>query len=145
MLALVIDRIWLDGVECFRIEDVNDVRADPYAPFAEAALKKRGQRRPKKPRVSLANVTRLLLSAGKSFPLVTIHREQVDPDVCWIGRIQVVNHGSVALLEIGPDAVWDKSAEEYRIKEITRVSFGSDYEDALYLVGGDPPDSSDSG
>ncbi len=26
--------------------------------------------------------------------------------------------------------------EEYRVAEITRVSFGGDYEDALHLVGG---------
>jgi len=42
----------------------------------------------KKPRVGLANIAELLLSAGKAFPLVTIHREEVDPDVCWIGRVQ---------------------------------------------------------
>jgi hypothetical protein len=72
LLALVRNRIWLDGFECFRINDVKNLRADPYALFAEAALKKRGERRPKKPRVGLANIVELLLSAGKAFPLVTI-------------------------------------------------------------------------
>ena len=101
-------------------------------------LKKRRERRPKKPRVGLANIEELLLSAGKAFPLVTIHREEVDPDVCWIGRVQGVNLGRVSLLEIGPDAVWEDKPEEYRIKEITRVNFGGDYENALHLVGGEP-------
>jgi hypothetical protein len=93
LLALVSDRIWYDGFECFRITDVRDLRLDAYAPFAEAALRKRGERLPKKPRISVANIEDLLLSAGKAFPLVTIHREEVDPDVCWIGRVQNVNHG----------------------------------------------------
>jgi hypothetical protein len=70
------------------------LRLDLYAPFAEAALKKRGERRPKKPRVSVASIEDLLLSAGQAFPLVTLHREQVDPDVCWIGRVQGVNRGA---------------------------------------------------
>lgn len=138
LLALVSDRIWFDGFECFRVNDVEELRPDPYATFAEAALKKRGERRLKKPQVSVANIEDLLLSAGKAFPLVTIHREQVDPDVCWIGRVQGVNRGRVSLLEIGPDAVWEDTSEEYRTKEITRVNFGGDYEDALHLVGGEP-------
>ena len=112
LLALVSDRIWFDGFECFRINDVKNLRPDPYAPFAEAALKKRGERRPKKPRVSVANIEELLLSAGKAFPLVTIHREPVDPDVCWIGRVQGVNRERVSLLEIGPDAIWEDTPEE---------------------------------
>jgi len=144
LLALVSDRIWFDGFECFRVNDVGDLRPDPYAPFAEAALKKRGERRPKKPRVRVANVEDLLLSAGKAFLLVTIHREEVDPEVCWIGRVQGVNRGRLSLLEIRPDAVWEDTPEEYRIKEITRVNFGGDYENALHLVGGEPPVTSAS-
>ena len=123
--------------ECSRINDVKNLRSDPYASFAAAALKKRGERRPKKPPVSVANIEELLLSAGKAFPLVTIHREEVDPDVCWIGRVQGVNRGRVSLLEIGPDTIWEDKPEKYRIKEVTRVNFGGDYENALHLVGGE--------
>jgi hypothetical protein len=45
----------------------------------------------------------------------------------------------MSLLEINPDATWDDTPSEYRLSEITRVNFGGDYEDALYLVGGSPP------
>jgi hypothetical protein len=44
----------------------------------------------------------------------------------------------LSLLEIGPDAKWEDSPEEYRVGEITRVNFGGDYENALHLAGGDP-------
>jgi hypothetical protein len=138
LFALVSDRIWFDGFECFRIRDILDVELDPYGEFAEAALKKRGERRPAKPRVNVSSIEATLLSAGKLFPLVTIHRDEVDPNVCWIGRILAVNRGRVSLLEINPDATWDTVASEYRLKEITRVNFGGDYENALHLVGGDP-------
>ena len=55
LLALVSDRMWFDGFECFRINDVKELTPDPYATFAEAGLEKRGEHRPKKPRVSVAN------------------------------------------------------------------------------------------
>jgi hypothetical protein len=122
----------------FSLSRCEKLAAGPYLAFVEAALKKRRQRRPKKPRVSVGSIEELLLSAGRAFPLVTIHREQIDPDVCWIGRVLGVDRGRLSLLEIGPDAKWENSPEEYRIPEMTRVSFGGEYENALHLVGGDP-------
>jgi hypothetical protein len=138
LVGVVSDQVWLDGFACFRIADVRDLRPDPYATFEEAALKKRGERRPRKPQVELTNIETLLTSANAAFPLVTIHRERIDPDVCWIGRVMSIERGRVALLEIGPDATWDKEATNFRLSEITRVEFGGDYEDALSLVGGAP-------
>lgn len=35
-----------------------------------------------------------------------------------------------------PDALWEEKPEIYRLSQITRVSFGGDYETALHLVGG---------
>ncbi len=136
LISLVSDRIRFDGFECFRLADVRGVGPDPYSEFAESALKLRGERRPKKPRVSVKSTGDLLLSASRAFPLVTIHREKVDPDICWIGRVLGVEHGHVSLLEINPDASWDDNATKFKISEITRVNFGGDYENALFSVGG---------
>lgn len=138
LLALVSDRIRFDGFECFRISDVLSVKPDPYAAFKDAALKKRGERMPEKPPLDLDSKETLLRSASRAFPLVTIHIEKVDPDVCYIGRVVDISRGKVSLLEIAPGAVWDDKPAEYRLKDITRVNFGGDYEDALHIVGGDP-------
>jgi hypothetical protein len=138
LLSLVSDRVRFDGFECFRIADVRNLKRDPYAVFAEAALKKRGERKPEKPRISIVNTGALLISANRVFPLVTIHRERIEPDVCHIGRVLKVRNGRLSLLEIDPRAQWDDSATEHRLSEITRVNFGGDYEDALHIVGGKP-------
>jgi hypothetical protein len=137
LLALVNDRLWFDGFECFRVADVLRVRPDPYAAFAEAALKKRGERKPRKPRIDLDSVETLLRSVGQAFPLVTIHREKAIPDVCHIGRVVKVFRGRLSLLEIRPNASWEDRPTEYRLADITRVNFGGDYEEALHIVGGD--------
>jgi hypothetical protein len=138
LLALVSDRLWLDGFECFRVADIRRLRPDPYEQFAERALKKRGEKKPQKPRVSLKDVQELLLTAGRAFPLVTIHREEIDPDVCWIGRVLEVTPATVRILEVCPDAAWETQPTEYHLREITHVNFAGDYEDALYLVAGEP-------
>jgi hypothetical protein len=108
---------------------------DKYARFHEAVLKKRGIRFPRKPRVDVKSLAKLLFSANKAFPLVTIHREKADGSVCWIGRVVDLSNGRLTLLEIGPDAAWDDQLNTYRLSEITRVDFGGDYENALYLIG----------
>src|SRR5262249_61077577 len=84
LLALVSDRIWFDGFECFRIKDVQQMEPDPYARFAEVALRIRGERRLKKPRISMANIEDLLLSAGKEVPLLSDHFEQSGPAGCVV-------------------------------------------------------------
>jgi hypothetical protein len=137
LLALVGDGIRFNGFQCFPLSDVRELQVPhPHAGFAEAALKKRGERRPKKPRVRVESIEELLVSAGRAFPLVTIHREKADPDVCEIGRVVKVKDGRLSLLEINPDATWDKEPKQYRLRDITRVDFGGEYEEALHLVGG---------
>jgi hypothetical protein len=140
MVAIVSDEKRLAGYQCFRISDVRSLRVPaPSADFTKKALKLRGERMPKTPRVSVATLPELLTTASRAFPLVTIHREQADPDVCHIGRVVSVSKSSVALLEIGSDAKWDAEPEAYRLSEITRVDFGGGYEEVLHLVGGEPP------
>ncbi len=139
-VALVSDDIWFNGYQCFRLSDIRNVQVpDKYSSFVEAALRKRGQRRPKKPRVNLDSLGELLTTANQAFPLVTIHVEKTDPAVCYIGRVTGIVNDRASLLEITPDAKWDKHPEEYKLREITRVDFGGDYEEALHLVGGPPP------
>ena len=143
LLALVGDDIRFNGFSCIRYRDVRGLEVPAeYAAFVEAALKLRNERIPGRPKVKLGTTSELLATAGRAFPIVTIHRENVDPDVCHIGRVVGVDKDKVGLLEINPDASWDSRPVAYRTREITRVDFGGSYEDALMLVGGSPPTGS---
>ncbi|CAN5260443.1 hypothetical protein BH10PSE3_BH10PSE3_03500 [soil metagenome] len=138
LLGLVSDRLWLDGFECFRVDDVDELAADPYADFAQAALAARGEARPALT-LQLADIAALLTSAAEQFPLVTMHKERDRPEVCNIGKLISIEGGIAWVLEIGPDAQWDDEPSAHKLAEITRVNFGGDYEDALALIGGNPP------
>ncbi len=111
----------------------------PHTAFVEAALKQRGERVPKRPKVTAASVGELIWSANDAFPLVTIHREKRNPDLCHIGRVIVMDKQRVSLLEINPGATWEAEPNQYPLNEITRVDFGGAYEDALHLVAGAAP------
>ena len=139
MVAVVDHRICFDGFECFRRPDIIAVEDDPYAAFHETALALRGERLPDAPLVSLASIEDLLTTAGRAFRLVTIHCEEVEPEVCWIGHVHEVAGGELVMREVTPAAEWETELERYPTADVTRVAFGADYEDALSLVAGEPP------
>jgi hypothetical protein len=135
LLCRVSDDILFDGFEACRIQDISDlVVPDPHSAFVERALSIRAQSRPSTPHVDLGSTKQLLVSASEAFPLITIHRETVDPEVCWVGTVVAVSEQSVSFREIDPDAIWDETSETYPLSEITRVDFGGLYEEALQRV-----------
>jgi hypothetical protein len=139
LLLLIDDDMRFNGFQCLRVRDVRKLQIPAkYASFYEAALRARGESVEEKPRVRLDSVSEILRTANKEFPLVAIHREKINPDVCHIGRVIDMDDSKVQLLEIGPDAVWETEPTKYRLKQITRVDFGGSYEEALFLVGGAP-------
>jgi len=139
LLADVSDQIWLNGFECLRLVDIEQLEPAPHARFVEAALQSRGEILPDAPAIALDNVGEVLASVARRFPLVTIHPEITKPDVCYIGQIISIEGGVAWMLDIDPDAVWETEPTARRLDEITRISFGCDYEAALALVGGAPP------
>ncbi|MGA2809675.1 MAG: hypothetical protein ABSE87_16220 [Terracidiphilus sp.] len=142
LLGLIGGEIRFNGFQCLRLSDVRRLQVpDPYSDFIVAALRKRGESIKRKPNINLQSLPELLWSANRLFPLVTIHRERVKPDTCEIGRVIDIGKAQVSLLEIGPDAVWEEEPTDIPLREITRVDFGGGYEDALQLVGGNPPRS----
>ena len=138
LMSIVSDGCRFDGFQAIRLRDVRRLKPHRWSAFVESALKARRERRPRKPKVSVASLSALLSTAGRRFPLVSIHRERHYPNECQIGRVIRVARGRVSLLLIDPGARWDDSTASYALREITRVDFGGTYEDALYRVGGDP-------
>jgi hypothetical protein len=141
LLAVISDDIWFNGFAVVRIGDISELEA-PHecADFVEEALRMREESVSSAPEVSLADIGSAIRTAGRLFPIVVIHREEVEPDTCSIGKVLKVTKDTVTLLEIGPDAEWEAEPSSFSLEEITRVDFGGGYEDALALVGGKGPD-----
>ena len=88
LIALVSDGIRSNGFQRRRLADIRKLRVpDKFARFHEAVLKKRRIRFPKKPFVDVSSLGRLLRTADRAFPLITIHREKIDAGGCWVGRV----------------------------------------------------------
>jgi hypothetical protein len=136
LVHVVSDDIRFDGFQALRLRDVTRVQAPaPHAAFVERALELRRLRRKRAPvSLDLTSIASLLTTASQAFPLVTIHRELADPDVCHIGTVLGMTATSVTLREITPDARWEKKKVRHALSDITRVDVGGAYENALHIV-----------
>src|SRR4051794_22568710 len=82
LLQPVRDRIDLDGYEALRLRDISKIEECPRAAFIDAVLRKRKQKPTPSKKVRLDTTDSLLVSATGAWPLVAIHREKRDTDVC---------------------------------------------------------------
>lgn len=139
LFLFINDSIRFEGFECHLIADIKRLEIpNPFEDFIVAALRKRGECLERAPEVDLSSVTGVLNSASKLFPLVVIELGNKKKGVCFVGKVVDVSKGRLLMLEISPHAVWEKKPSRFWLKDITRVSFGGGYEEALRLVGGDP-------
>jgi hypothetical protein len=137
MMLVIGDGIRYGGFQVFRRADVVSLQPSPHAAFVEAALALRGLERPRVDAIDVSTLMGVLASASQAYPLVAIHCEAADPDVCHIGRVVAVDETELTLHEITPDATWEEEPSTHVLHTITRVDFGGPYEEALALVADD--------
>lgn len=139
LLGLVNESMRFDGFQCLHPSAITRLKVPcPFAEFIVEALRKRNELIQHKPDVDLDALPELLSSANRLFPLVTVHRQKSKPNECRIGKVVDVTKKHLHLLQIDPRAVWHQKPSKFRLTGIDRVDFGGGYEEALYLVGGEP-------
>jgi hypothetical protein len=139
-LAVLNDGRHPDGFNVFLRADVTKLLIPaPYAEFAAKILRLRGERLPRLPKLDLTSWRPLVSGAAQRFPLVTLHMERVNPDVCYIGRPTRLTPRTGTLITIDPAGAWDRDETDwlnFKWKDVTRVDLGGAYEEALALVAG---------
>jgi len=139
LLMHVIDgEIRPNGFSCLRISDIKKCELPyRYSSFVESALELQGHTLTNLPEVDLNSAKNILTSIESmksTVPLVTLHYEYIDPDICVIGRIADIGENELQLIHINPDASWDIQPTAQTLENITRIDFLHGYEEALYLV-----------
>lgn len=140
LLQLVDDSVRLNGYQILFLEDISDfAHPAPFNDFQKKVLALRGEE-VIDPEVELDDLAVLLIDISEEFGLVTLHREEIEPDSCEIGRVVRADAVTYELEEIGSDARWFDDTFEYDLYDITRIEFGGAYEDALLLANDDMGD-----
>ena len=131
-LEVISDGIRFDGCDCRRYVDVDRCEVpDPNWKFLEKALELRGLRRRGFRELDLSSPSSILRTASEMLPVVRIFQE--DPDVCYVGSVHELGMDQVDLRTVSPDGAWGE-VESFDLGTITRIGFGSAYEESLVLV-----------
>src|SRR6267143_998078 len=135
------DSMILNGYSAVRLRDVRKVAlmADEHEGFMVTALRASRVRPKPQARVSLKTTRWLLETSARYFPLIAIHEERKDIEVCWIGRPTGFPGTSVELREVSPAGRWCTRPSRYQMRYITKIDFGGAYEGALAQIAGDVP------
>lgn len=134
LLHILDDNMILNGYSAIRLSDIRGSRhlADKDR-FAERALELRRLGPIPLPSISLDSLPELLITGDQNFPMITIHREKMSTETCYIGKIAKLTDKTLMLDEIDTSAKWSRM-RRYRLADITRVDIGGLYEEALLLV-----------
>jgi len=130
------NRMELNGYSVIRNKDVHRWRPVGPETCTGRVLKLKGICPEPLKGLDLSSWRELLASAASLFPLLTLHREKLNPRVCYVGRVSSMTEKVVALKKIDPDARWGDT-KRYRFRDLTKVDFGGGYEQALALVAAD--------
>lgn len=133
------DTVYLDGLEMIRVEDITSVKKDPAAAYIDRALTSLGRPILRVAIPQDAGAREVIELAASQAPLIGVHSEQWAGEPLWIGRLGRLGKKRFDLSFIGPDGEWDPTPDRRRYKDITRVSFGTRYIDALERFGDAPP------
>jgi hypothetical protein len=138
LLARFDPEVFLNGFELVRRSDVVGAGKRHARQFFRRALELHGEWPPVRPEweIPLDDVSSLLSAVAAHRPLLTIHTEADDPDVCFIGAPVKVGRRRLSLVEATPRAVWAAKPTKWPLEDITRIDFGGRYEQALYDVAG---------
>jgi hypothetical protein len=127
----------LNGYAVFRNSDVKKWRTFPEDDFLARAARLHRLHPSKPAGVTIHSMREALSTAGKAFPLITIHRERINKRVCFVGKFVRTSRSNLAILEISPQAEWEPE-ETFSIGDITLLEFGGEYEKLLYRMARQP-------
>ncbi len=124
----------LSGYSVVRYADIQYYSSSEDNPFEAAAIKKLELKPEPLKGVDLSGMEAAITSAQKLFPILSIHRELKDNEFL---TGMVVDMGGGKFTMCGPDTdMRDIALAKYSAKDVTRVDFGTGFEEAVELTLG---------
>jgi hypothetical protein len=138
LLAGLREGAYLNGYHALRVKDLVDVEPETrFLPF----LQRHQTWPPARPAGDLElSDLRSIVTVGASVAgVVSIYREAKRPGTLLIGAPIEWTKKSLWLLPVTPQCRWEDHMDQIRLKDVTQVGFGGDYETAVLEVAGPVP------
>lgn len=138
LLADIRDGAYLDGYRVLRLTDL--VQVEPETTFL-SFLHQHNVWPPARPSTgfALSDPRTIITGAVSATGVVCVYREAKRPGKLLIGVPVQWRKKSLWLLPVTPQCHWEQLMDKVRLKDVTQVSFGGDYETAVLEVAGPMP------
>lgn len=130
------DTYSLDGYSVFYNDDISEYWVyTEFENYLETKyVKLKGIKPQPQPSINLNSLPDILHSISDKFPLMKIYRENLSEDGTVVGRLIENNENTFKLLAIRTDAKWKEKPSRFRYTDVTRIDFGTNYEEVLLTV-----------
>lgn len=135
LLHRVSDRYDLDGYCAFARDDIASMSTSfERQDLIERALvwKRQAPRLP--PGLDTSDMRELMASAQAAFGVLVIEREKVQPDEVEVGTVRMTSGDMYVLRWLTVDAEWENDDRPFRYRDVTKLEFGTEYEQTLLAV-----------
>ncbi len=122
----------LNGYIVIRVRDINRQRVFDKKGCWQNKAAKAKKLKPIRPKVLISTLEEAIQSVDKAFPVITIEKEMIRDDACWIGKLAELTPKTISIHGLNTQAEW-KGKDTFNLKDITRLAFGGGYETALAL------------
>jgi hypothetical protein len=124
----------LNGYSVIHCEDIASYRFFHKNEYWQFRAIRKFKLKPKIPAgISVSSLPSLLESVAKVFPLVTIHRDKINDQVCYIGKLTSVSQKTFTIEDLNCNAEWT-GPRQFKFSDVTLVDFGGGYENALAVA-----------
>jgi hypothetical protein len=135
VLHRVSDRYDLDGYCAFRREDIESITESfDKLDVLQRALRLKEQAPVVPQAIDATSMRSLMESAQTAFGVLVIDREAVQSDEVEVGTIRMTSDETYVLRWLSTNAEWDNDDRPFRYRDVTKLEFGTEYEQTLLAV-----------
>lgn len=126
------DTFTLNGYIVIREQDIKRHRIFDRRDCWQYKAAKANKLKPIHPSISISSLEVAVKSVCKKFLVITVEKELVVGDACWIGTLAGFTAKTITIYDLNTSAEWSGKSK-FNLKDITRLAFGGGYETALAL------------
>ncbi len=120
-----------DGLSIFLQHNISRIRWSGNAIESVAKLIDTSKRKTETIHIDLTSIQTILQSVNKLYNHLTVHIQDIDKEVCFIGQIHEIDESSVVIHEFGTRSSLDRKFILISLDNITRIDAGGQYENNL--------------
>lgn len=120
-----------DGLTVFLLRNISRIRWSGNDIESVSKLIDTSKRQSDKLNIDLTSTQTILESINKTFNHLTVHIQDIDKSVCFIGQIYELDDNSIVIHEFGTRSSLDRKFILLELNDITRIDAGGQYENNL--------------